>query len=49
MEEQDKTPEKEVNELEIGHLPEKELKVMIVKMFKEIGRRMDAQSEMLAL
>ena len=34
-------------EMEIGNLPEKEFRVMIVKMIKELGRRMDAQSEKL--
>ena len=29
---QDKTPEKQLNEVEIGNLPEKELRIMIVKM-----------------
>ena len=29
----------------MGNLPEKEFKVVIVKMIKELGRRMDAQSE----
>ena len=32
MKEQDKTPEKQLNEEEIGSLPEKEFRVMIVKM-----------------
>ena len=30
MKEQDKTPEKQLNEEEIGSLPEKEFRVMIV-------------------
>ena len=41
--EQDKTPEEELSEVEIGNIPEKEFRVMIVKMIKELGRRMDAQ------
>ena len=32
MKEQDKTPEKQLNEVEIGNLPEKEFRIMIVKM-----------------
>ena len=44
MKEQDKTPEEELSEVEIGSLPEKEFRVMIVKKIKELGRRMDAQS-----
>ena len=37
--EQDKTPE-ELSEVEIGNLPEKEFRVMIIKMMKELRRRM---------
>ena len=33
--------------MEIGNLPEKELRVMTVKMIKELWRRMNAQSEKL--
>ena len=44
--EQDKTPE-ELNEMEIGDLPEKEFRVTVVKMIKELKRRTDAQSEKL--
>ena len=32
MKEQDKTPEKQLNEVEIGNIPEKEFGIMIVKM-----------------
>ena len=32
MKEQDKTQEKQLNEVEIGNLPEKEFRIMIVKM-----------------
>ena len=39
MKEQDKTPEKQLNEVEIGNLPEKEFRIMIVKMIQDqIGR-----------
>ena len=31
MKEQDKTPEKQLNEVEVGNLPEKEFRIMIVK------------------
>ena len=34
MMEQDKTPEKQLNEGEIGNLPEKEFRIMIVKMIQ---------------
>ena len=32
MKGQDKTPEKKLNEVEIGNLPEKEFKIMVVNM-----------------
>ena len=35
--EQDNTPEEELSEVEIGNLPEKEFRAMIVKMIKELG------------
>ena len=44
--EQGKTPE-ELRGMEIGNLPEKEFRVMIVEMIKELRRRMDAQIETL--
>ena len=42
--EQDKTPEK-LSKVKIGNQLEKEFKVMIVKMIKELRRTMDAQSK----
>ena len=45
MKEQDKTLDEELSEEEIINLPYKKNKVMIVKMFKELGRRQDEQSE----
>ena len=47
MKEQNKTPEEELSEVEIGNLPEKEFKIMIVNMIKELGRRMVVQSKKL--
>ena len=35
MKEQDKTPEKQLDEVEIGNLPEKEFRIMIVKMIQD--------------
>ena len=32
------------NEMEISKLPDKELKVMVIKMFTELGRRMNEYS-----
>ena len=43
MKEQDKTPGKQLSEVEIGNLPEKEFKIMIVKMIKNLRKRMEAR------
>ena len=37
MKGQDKTPEKQLNEVEIGNLLEKEFRIMIVKMILDPG------------
>ena len=47
MEEQDKIPGEELNEVEISDLPNKEVKVMIVNMIKELRIRRDEQTEKL--
>ena len=43
MKEQDKTPEKQLNEVEIGNLPEKKFRIMIVKMIQDLGKTMKAK------
>ena len=45
MKEQDKTPEKQLNEVEIGNLPEKGFRITIVKMIQDIRKRMEAKIE----
>ena len=45
MKEQDETPEKQLNEVEIGKLPEKEFKIMTVKMIQDLRKRMEAKIE----
>ena len=45
MKEQDKTPEKQLNEIEIGNLPEKEFRIMIVKRIQDLRKRMEAKIE----
>ena len=45
MKEQDKTPEKQLNEVEIGNLPEKDFRIMIGKMIQDLGKRTDAKIE----
>ena len=37
---QDKIQEKQLSEVEIGKLPEKEFKIRIVKMIHDLGKRM---------
>ena len=38
---QDKTSEKQLNEVEIGNLPEKEFRIIIVKMIQDFKKRME--------
>ena len=45
MKGQDKTPEKQLNEVVIGNFPEKEFRIMIVKMIQDLGKRMEAKIE----
>ena len=45
MKEKDKTPEKQLNEVEIGNIPEKEFRIMIVKMIQDLRKRMEAKIE----
>ena len=45
MKEQDKTSEKQLNEVEIGNLPEKESRIMVVKMIQDLGKTMEAKME----
>ena len=45
MKGQDKIPDKQLNEMETGNLPEKEFRIMIVKMIPDLRKRMEAKSE----
>ena len=46
MKGQDKIPlKKQLNELETGNLPEKEFRIMIVKMTQDLRKRMEAKIE----
>ena len=45
MKEQVKTPEKQLNEVEIG-LPGKEFRIMIVKMIQDLGKTIEKMQEM---
>ena len=46
MKEQDKTSEKQLNEVETGNLPEKEFRIMIVKMTQDLQKRMEKMEEL---
>ena len=41
--EQGKTPEQQLNEVEIGNLPENKFRIMIVKMIQDLRKRMEAK------
>ena len=45
MTEQGKNPRDQTNEEEIGSIPEKEFRVMIVKMIENLGKRMEIIQE----
>ena len=38
-------PEKKLNEVEIQNLPEKEFRIMILKMIQDLGKKMEAKIE----
>ena len=44
MKEQIKIPEKQLNVIEKGNVPEKEFRIMIVKMFQDLEKRMEAET-----
>ena len=45
MKGQDKTHKKELNEMEIGNLPEKKFRIMIVNLLQDLRKRMEAKIE----
>ena len=45
MKEQTRNTEVQINEEEIGKLPEKELRIMIIKMIKTLENRMEKMQE----
>ena len=47
MKEQNKAPEEQVSDMEMDNVPKKAFSVMIVKIIKEVGRRMNAEREVL--
>ena len=45
IKEQDKFPEKDLKEMKISNLPDKEFKIMVIKVVTDLRRRMDEHSE----
>ena len=45
MKEHNKTPEKQLNEVEIGNRPEKDFRIMIVKMIQDLRKTMETKIE----
>ena len=45
MKEQDKNPDKQLNEVDISNLQEKEFRIMRVKMIQDLGKRMETKIE----
>ena len=45
MKGQDKSPEKQLNKVEIGNLPEIEFRKMIVNMIQDTGKTMEKMQE----
>ena len=46
MKGQDKTPEKQLYEMEMGNFPEKEFRLMIVKITQDLGKTKEKMQEM---
>ena len=47
MKKQDKIPEEQLSEVELGNLPGKDLRVRIIMMIQDLGKRMGAQCKKL--
>ena len=45
MKGQGQTPEQQVKEMEIGNIPEKEFRIMVVKIIQDLRKRMEAKIE----
>ena len=45
MKGQDKIPEKQLDEMKIGNLPEKDFKIMVVNMIQDLRKIMEAKIE----
>lgn len=49
MKEQDKNPKEELNEVETSNQPNREFEVVIIKIIKELKRRLNEQNEKLEI
>ena len=47
MKEQEKNPDKQLSELEISSLHEKDFRVMIVEMTEDLGKKLEAKADKL--
>ena len=45
MKKQDKNPEEQLSEVELGNLAEKQFRVVIVKMIQDLGKKMETQTK----
>ena len=45
IKEQEKTPEKQQTEVETGNLPEKEFRIIIMKMIQDLEKMMEAKTQ----
>ena len=45
MKGQDQNPEKQLNEVDTGNIPEKEFRIMIVKMIQNLRKTMEKMQE----
>ena len=41
MKEQEKTPEKIINEIKVNKLPNEEFKALVIRILTELGKRID--------
>ena len=45
MKKQDKNPEEQLSEVELGNLAEKQFRVVIVKMIQDLEKKMETQTK----
>ena len=45
MKGQDKTPEKQLNDVDVGNSPQKVFRIMIMNIIQDLRKRMEAKTE----